>query len=395
MKKKQLYDRFTQVREKIDGFKEYIDKQIEDAKQPEPKIRVVPPVSAEEKSVSISSWTILKAALIVFATYYFLQWLGSIADILLIMFAALVISSAFIPVVDYFQKYRIPRAVTVLAIYILFFSLCAFVISGIVPFLITQLNDAAEATLNMIRQVSTSGFQGIPYGDRLNVGLEYFGKEKVISQLQASIQGGIAELGNYSSSALQFITSALSNIVRAILVLVLTFYMILEKDAISDFFKSITTGPHQAWFINRSNEIITKMGDWLRGQILLSCSVGVASYIGLLIIGNPFALTLGFLTALLEFIPYVGAFMAGAIAVIVSSTVSPFAGIATIILYVMIQFLENNLLVPLIMRRATGLSPVVTIFAVLVAVKLIGGPGIILAIPIAAAVSVIINSLRN
>jgi len=394
MRKRELYNKIHRVRERIENLREYFERQ---GGEPERKGVIPMPPKPEEEHVqlSFSALTIFKIVIIALVTFYFIQWLGSIADILLIMFAAIVIASAFIPIADYFQRYHIPRAITVLLIYIAFFSIFGFIVSSIFPFLIEQLTVLANTALEKIKLFSAGNYENLPFSGLLESAFENFDREQIIGQLQDSIQVLIGKLGDISGSVFSIFTTILGNVFRAIVVLVLTFYMILEKDAISEFFQGITAGPHQDWITKRSSEIIKKMGDWLRGQTALSLSVGLTSYIGLLIIGNPFALTLGLLTALLEFIPYVGPIIAGVFAVLISLTISPFAAILTIILYVIIQFLENNILVPVIMRKAVGLSPVVSIFAILVAVKLIGGLGIILAIPIAAAVSVIIKSFRQ
>jgi len=388
-KKKDLYRKISDVKRKINNLRTYFEEQSE-------RQDMAPQQPLQSKKsiqhISLSAPAIFKIALISLLTFYFLTWLGSIADILLTMFAAIIIASAFIPIVDYFQKRHIPRAITVLVIYIAFFAMFGFVISNIIPFFVEQLSSLIDIILNSVRGDSGGGFEGLPYGKHLEIIVEHLNKEQVIDQIQGTMQDLAKRLGEFSGSFIGWIGIIMGNVFRAIMILVLTFYMIIEKDAVSDFFRNITAGPHQDWIIARATEVVKKMGDWLRGQVILSISVGVFAYIGLLIIGNPFALTLGFLTALLEFIPYIGPILAGVIAGLISLTISPLAALLTVILYAILQFLENNILVPMIMRKAVGLSPIASIFAILVAVKMIGGPGIMLAIPMAAAVAVFINS---
>jgi len=124
---------------------------------------------------------------------------------------------------------------------------------------------------------------------------------------------------------------------------------------------------------------------------MLGLIIAVIDYIGLLAIQVPYALVLALLSGLLEFIPVVGPFTAGAIAVVVALTVSPLHALLVVILYLIVQQLENGLIVPKIMQKAVGLSPVVIIVAVLIGVKLLGLFGALLAVPIAAVISVFIS----
>ena len=267
MKKKEFYHKINQVKKTLGNFRQYIvEKQATIPAVEERKI--IKPISYPKEEVhriNFSATTIFKCSFIALGTFYFLQWLGSITSILLIMFAAIVIASAFVPIVDYFQRFHIPRAVTVLLIYIGFFTIFGFMISSIVPFLIDQLTALASTTLVKIKILSSQGFEGVPYGHYLQSIFDQINQEKVIEQLQDSIQNIVRSLGTFSGSFFTILSTILGNVFTAIVILVITFYMIMEKAAISNFFNDITTGPHQAWITTRGAEIVKKMGAWLRG----------------------------------------------------------------------------------------------------------------------------------
>ena len=177
------------------------------------------------------------------------------------------------------------------------------------------------------------------------------------------------------------------------MVLVLTFYMVVEEDNARRFVKSLAPVEYQPFLAQLFTKMQKKIGAWLRGQIVLAVVIGIASYIGLTILGVPYALVLALIAGLFEVVAYVGPIFATIPAAIIGFSVSPLMGVLVIILYLVIQQLEGNVLVPKIMQRVTGLNPIISIVALLIGVKLGGIMGAIFAIPIATMVSVILEEL--
>ena len=136
-----------------------------------------------------------------------------------------------------------------------------------------------------------------------------------------------------------------------------------------------------------------KMGQWLRGQVVLCVIVGVLVYIGLLIVGLftngvHYSATISMLAAVLEVIPYAGPFLAWLFALpIVANQSLGLLLWVTVLMYV-VQLLENNVVVPLVMHRAVGLSPIFVMFAMLVGFEFLGILGVLLAVPVATAFSI-------
>ena len=138
------------------------------------------------------------------------------------------------------------------------------------------------------------------------------------------------------------------------------------------------------------------MGSWLRGQLLLMFIVGAVNGIGLAILGVPYAFLLGLWAGLTELFPYVGP-VAGAIpgVFIAFTALGPVKALIALIIYIVVQQLESNFLIPKIMGRALGLSPVAVIFALLIGGKLFGFIGLLLAIPVAAVLAVVYEEWRG
>ncbi len=136
-----------------------------------------------------------------------------------------------------------------------------------------------------------------------------------------------------------------------------------------------------------------KMGEWLRGQLILGLIVALAVYVGLTFLGVKYALVLALMAGVLEVIPYVGPIISLVPALFIGFAQSPVIGVLVVVLYVVIQQVENHILVPKVMQKVTGLNPIISILALLVGLKAGGLAGAILAIPLAMMGVVILEDL--
>ena len=159
--------------------------------------------------------------------------------------------------------------------------------------------------------------------------------------------------------------------------------MIIEEDNTKKFIFSISPKKYQEYLIQLMDRISFRMGHWLRGQLILSFSVGFLVYIGLSILGIKYAFVLALIAAITEIIPYVGPFLGAFPGVLIGFTISPLTGVFNNFIVFYIQQVENSFLTPKIMSKAVGLNPVIVIISILVGAK-IGGPiGAIMSIPVA------------
>ena len=139
-----------------------------------------------------------------------------------------------------------------------------------------------------------------------------------------------------------------------------------------------------------------RMGAWMRGQLLLMVFVAVMTYIGLIILNVPFALSLAFLAGLLEIVPIIGPIIAAIPAFIVASSSSFFLGGVTVGLYIIVQQVENNFAVPYIMKKSVGIHPITTLIALSIGATLGGIVGAIIAVPTALVLETILSDvIRN
>jgi predicted PurR-regulated permease PerM len=135
--------------------------------------------------------------------------------------------------------------------------------------------------------------------------------------------------------------------------------------------------------INVSNRVENRMGAWLWGELILMTVIGVMSYIGLALLHMRYILPLAIIAGLLEIVPIIGPIISTIPAFFVAVSSSWFLGLSIIALYFLIQQLENHLIVPLVMKKAIGLNPIITLIALTIGGKLGGFLGILLSVPAA------------
>jgi predicted PurR-regulated permease PerM len=176
-----------------------------------------------------------------------------------------------------------------------------------------------------------------------------------------------------------------------VLVLVLTFFMTVEERALYDFFLSLFPSRYGGYISTRMEAIKEKIGHWLRGQLLLSLVAGVLTYVGLLILNVDYALTLSVIAGILMVIPVMGRVFAWIFTLPVVFNQSPLLALWVSIWYFILFQVENNFLVPYIMNKAVGLSPIITIFAMLVGSQYLGILGLVISIPIATSVAIFVK----
>ncbi len=182
------------------------------------------------------------------------------------------------------------------------------------------------------------------------------------------------------------------------LVLVFTYFFQLEKEKWSHRVLLALPYTYRKYVGGKAHAIHAKIAQWVQGQMVLCLSIGLLTFIGLAVLRVPYALTLAVLAGFMEFIPYVGPFLAAIPAVLIGFTqVGLLMSFWIVVVYVIIQQLENNIFVPLVMKHSVGLSPIAVLVAVLVGVSFPDTIhpvlGIILAVPAAAVGSIFLNDV--
>ncbi len=316
---------------------------------------------------------------ITFSTLGILKVLGILALVVLVfylrqvfglLFVALVLASAVDPLIDRLQRYHIPRGVSILVIYALAGVTVFVVIAVLIPPLLSQVTQLGS-TLTSYTSGVDHFYQYVTQNENATV----------VDAVRGNLSSLNASVAALTSSFFATLSNALSVTASIIFVLVITFYITIEEDGLKKFIRSVAPIQFQPYLVQKTNRIQDRLGSWLSGQLGLMVIIGVLTFIGLSLIGVPYTLVLALLAGLFEFIPFIGPFIAAIPAVFFAFTDSPWKALAVVAFYLILQQLENQVLVPKIMQRALGLSPIVILTAVLIGAKIAGLPGILLAVP--------------
>jgi predicted PurR-regulated permease PerM len=329
--------------------------------------------------IEISSGTILRTILILLLLWF----LFLVRDILALVFIAVIIVSAIDPIVDWFQKRKIPRSLTVLVVYVLFLSILGTTIGLLIPPLSSEIRGLGENFPTLVEKFSDYFRIVRDYAEVHNL-------QQNVANFTENISSQISQAG---SSIFSGTISFIGGIFSFVVVLSIAFYMSVQEKGIKNFFASLVPDEHREYVTGLVDRIQFKMGRWLQGQFFLMLIIFVLDYLGLLIIGAPYALVLAIIAGILEVVPYIGPVIAAVVAASVSFLHGPLTGLLVLGLFTLVQQLEGYIITPLVMKKAVGLNPVVVILALLIGAKLGGVMGIIVAVPIATVLGEIVKDL--
>ncbi|MDP2655894.1 MAG: AI-2E family transporter [bacterium] len=330
----------------------------------------------KEIRVSITSGTIFTALLIMVGVYLF--WI--LRDLALLVLTAIIIASAIEPGVAFFIRYRIPRFISALLVYVLVFGAIFAILYFFFPPIIA---DAAGFLSAMPRYLDTINITA-PLSNITNTVSVVSSQSQAQSYIQTLLS--LQSLFTSSSgSVLQLLITFFGGIFSLVLVIVLSFYFALQDTGVDDFIRLVMPVKYEEYYVDLWKRSQKKIGLWMQGQILLSVIVGILVYLGLLIIGVPYALLLAVFTAMVEIIPVFGSIIAGVVAVIVGYSDGGVA-IAAIVagLYIVVNQFESNLIYPLIVKKIVGIPPLLVIVALIAGYTLAGFLGAILSVPVSA-----------
>ena len=326
--------------------------------------------------VSITPGTILAVLLIVAGAYVF--WI--LRDLALLVLTAIVISSAIEPQIAFFIRYHIPRFVAALLVYVLVFGSVFVLLYFFFPPIIADATNFLSAMPRYLDTINvSSSFSSIADAT------SFISGEQGIRSLMETLLSFQSVFAASSGGVLQLMITFFGGIFSLVLVVTLSFYFALQDTGVDDFLRMVMPVKYEEYSVDLWKRSQKKIGLWMQGQILLSVIVGVLVYLGLLIIGIPYALLIAVFTALAEIIPIFGSLIAGAVAVTVGFSDGGISLAAIVLgLYIVVNQFEANLIYPLIVKKIVGVPPLLVIVALIAGYTLAGFLGTLLAVPVAA-----------
>ena len=317
------------------------------------------------RTIEISHRTILFIIGILAGIWLVLQ----IRDILYLLFVAFILMTGLRPFVDFFTKYKVPRFLAILITFVLIIGGIGGVIATTIPTVIIQSNRLIQDLPQVLEKLFPAS--------ELNI--------RTITQEFAPITQNVVRVG----------FEIVNNFVAIVTILVFTFYFLLERKSFKVTLQSFVGEETTETITGILRDVELKLGTWFRGQLTLMLTIGLLSYIGLTILRVDYALPLAVIAGLLEIVPMIGPVIGAIPAVLFALTVSPFLAASVAALYFVIQQFENHLIVPYVMKKSVGFSPVLTIAAFMIGARFEGVVGALLAIPAILVAQVIGSKLLN
>ncbi|MFO0862894.1 MAG: AI-2E family transporter [Candidatus Saccharibacteria bacterium] len=313
-----------------------------------------------------------------------LIWLTiQLSGIILSLIVAGIFAIALNPLVTFLEeKLKIRRGFAVAIVIISIVAVFAFIMWLIIPTTITQAQTLAKNWPS--------------YQTKLK---EYTSHN---SNLSWGYQRGEQLFRDNTSRISNNLTSISLSLAGGLFSFLTFFVFLIYMLASGRRFAVILSGllPKKAWrmqFVSIMHDVSNKLGHWLRGQLILCFIVFILSYIGMSILGIDYALTLALFAGLMEAVPMVGAYLGAipAVAFAFVTTGSIWKTAAVAVLFLVIQQLEGNIIVPQVMKKAVGVHPMIVLLAAMVGGTLLGFVGVLIAVPVTAALSVIFSSMRQ
>ncbi|HEY9768589.1 MAG TPA: AI-2E family transporter [Coleofasciculaceae cyanobacterium] len=323
------------------------------------------------------------------------QWLGLIAliislyilwqirQVVLLLFAAVILATVLNRVVRRLQRSRVKRGFAIAITIIILLAVIIGFFALVVPRIVEQLQQLVGILPQVPQRLRTwfERLQSVIPDSMLEQFQEFRGLENLTQQVQTWIS-------RWLNNFFVFLNNSFSIVLSILLFLVLTI-MLLANPA---QYRRIFILAFPAFYRRRVDEILgeceASLVGWIKGTLIAMAVIGLVSFIGLSILGVPLPFVNAILAGLLEFVPNVGPTLSVIPPALLALLVAPWKSLAVILLYIGIQQFESLVLVPLIMKKEADLLPVFTILAVVVFASLFGFLGLFLAIPLLIVVQI-------
>lgn len=314
------------------------------------------------------------------AVFYFLYL---VRDVVLLVLFAILTAAALSPAITRLQKWHLSRAAAVIIVYVVVLLGGVILLSVFLPLFFSEVKEFIQNWPEYAKHLDMSLSSIQSYLSAFGID---FQKEQFFQDIEGNIVGGLSDIFSTTVGLFQ-------SFIHLIGFFFLALYLSLEEKGIEKLFLLLTPKEYHIQALSIASRMQGKVSQWLFGQALLMLIAFVMYYIGLSILGVPYALAIAFFGGLMEILPYIGPILAAIPAVLVGLLVSPILGISALIFYVIAHQVEAHIVAPQVMKHSAGLNPVVLIVAILVGLELAGPLGIILSVPITMMLSVFVDDI--
>ena len=335
----------------------------------------------------ITPWTIRGMALALGALIVIgLVQVGIAAGgVLLLVFVAILLAAGLEPVVGWLrERLPIPRGATILIVYLAFFVGVLGLAFIVVPAALTQAEQIIKELPAFFDQAKAWAAELRPAALSRSITALIDSVASIFAPAPPPAPDEVVEVG----------TAVAEAVVTLGTLLTIVFFWLVEHARIQRYVLAFLPAERRGGARDAWNEIETRLGLWVRGQLILMGSIGVAAGAAYWLLGLPDALLLGLIAAITEAIPIVGPLLGAIPAILVAATVSPELALVVAVVYVVLQFVEGSVLVPIVMRNTIGISPLLVLVSLLIGGAVGGFVGAFLAVPVAASVEIVLSRLQ-
>lgn len=346
-------------------------------------------VELKKLSLHISMGTLFKVAVFALACYFLFHLRG----LLLIILSSVVIASVIEPGTRWLVKRGFQRVLAAVTMYL---GIVAF-IAGAVTFVIPPLyTETVSAINNLPKHIKTIDILTPIHKNTYNTVKTFFPDIPAtvsVGDLTSIFTGTVSD---FSGGIFDTIASFFGGIVSIVLVIVISFYLSVREDGVGEFLGIITPLRHERYVKGLWQRSQHKIGKWMQGQILLAVSIGLVTYLSLLVVGIPHPLLLAFLAGIFELIPIIGLTLSVIPAFLLAMLDGGLGlGLIVIAVYVVIQQIESHLVYPLVVKKVIGVPPLLVIIALVAGATLSGLVGALLAVPLSVAFMEFIDDVER
>lgn len=281
--------------------------------------------------------------------------------------------SAFNPFVTYMERYKVPRAFSAFVVFAVLIGMMSYLTAVILPPIV---DETAMFIKNLPGQLQNASLLHHPI-------VQSFELEKRAREAAPAI----------TNSLFGLISQAFSNALFILTTLFFGYYLLLEEHAVRIFLLHLIP-PSEAGRISIILDKVEKrMRSWIWGQLILMATIGIMTYVGLVLINVRFALPLAIVAGLFEVVPIVGPVASVVPALLFTAPQSSFLGLSVLALYFIVQQVENQILVPIVINKTVGLNPIVTLVVLILGGRFAGISGMFLAIPMTLFIEIVLQEL--
>jgi predicted PurR-regulated permease PerM len=325
------------------------------------------------RQAHIAYRAVLLAALLIVLGLLFRE----VLTLALAMLLTVILALPLVSWTDMLERRRVPRAIGAVLGMLLFLATVAGLLALVVPSVVRE----GASLVDELPELATEGLGWVS---------DLTGMEE--GRITNLVETSVAQLIDADTIARVGIGIA-TGLAGVLLILVTVLYIAIRPAPLTSAILRLFAPPRREWAAGVMGRLREAWLGWLKGTVLSMAVIGLMIYLGLWLIGIPFALAFAVLAGLFEFVPYIGPIVAAIPAVIVAFSESVGKGIATIALYVLVNQVEGNITLPLIMAQAVDLHPAVVAVGLVVVGAMFGFVGVFVAVPIIVAVQILVDEV--